>query len=195
MTTTVRRRSLAIALASGVLFAGAIAGCSSSSSKASGSSTTTAAGASATAAADSAADCPFTGVTTPSSGGTTASATVSLIDVKTSKQGCADNLQFQLSAATSWKFAYATGPILDFTGAPVPTSSPQNLVLTLTNAEWSGAGSTPIKLAAGGLDYVTSINVIEGPSKTTLVVMGLNEQVQYVASDSKAPAYVSLGLG
>jgi hypothetical protein len=194
MTTSALRRTAALALASGLLFAGALTGCSSSSSKASGTSTTTAVGASTTAA-NSAADCPFTGVLTPSSGGTTAAGGASLTTVNTSKEGCADNLQFQLSAATSWKFAYATGPILDFTGAPVPTSSPQNLVLTLNNTTWTGAGSTPIKLAAGGLDYVNSINVIEGPSKSTLVVLGMDEQVEYVASDSKAPAYVSLGLG
>ncbi len=195
MITTALRRTFAITVASSLLFAGALAGCSSSSSNASSSSTTAAGGSSTTAAANSAADCPFSGVTTPSSGGTAAGSEVSLSAVNTSKQGCADNLQFQLSAATAWKFAYATGPILDFTGAPVPTSAPQNLVLTLTNTTWSGAGSTPIKLAAGGLDYVTSINVIEGPGNTTLVVMGLNEQVQYVASDSKVPSYVSLGLG
>ncbi len=194
MTSSNLRRSLAAALVSSFLLAGALTGCSSSSSKASETSTTKA-GDSTTTAAPSAADCAFTGATTPSSGGTASSSTVSLSDVKTSKQGCADNLQFQLSGATSWKFAYATGPILDFTGAPVPTSAPQNLVLTLNNSEWTGAGSTPIKLAAGGLDYVTSVNVIEGPSKTTLVIMGMNAQVEYVASDSKTPAYVSLGLG
>ena len=195
MTITALRRTATITLASGLLLAGALTGCSSSSSNASSASTTAAAGASTTAAASSAADCPFSGVTTPSSGGTASSATVSLSAVNTSKQGCADNLQFQLSAATAWKFAYATGPILDFTGAPVPTSAPQNLVLTLTNTTWTGAGSTPIKLAAGGLDYVSSINVIEGPSNTTLVVLGMSAQVEYVASDSKNPAYVSLGLG
>ena len=179
------------ALSTSLLLAASITACSSSSSS---SSSTTAAGVTTTQA--SAADCPFTGVTTPSSGGTAASSKVSLTGVTTSKQGCADNLQFALSpSVVAWSIAYATGPILDFAGATVPTSAPVNLVLTLENTEWTGAGATPLKLASGGLDYVTSINIIEGPSTSVLVVRGMNQQVQYVASDSKAPAYVSLGLG
>lgn len=187
MIITGLRRHLVIAL----LCTAVLAGCSSSSSSSSSSASTTAAADSTTTTVD----CPFTGVTTPTSGGTASASEVTLSTVTTSKQGCADNLQFPLSGMTSWKIAYATGPIAGATGAPITTTAPQNLVLTLTNTTWSGAGSTPLKLAVGGLDYITSVNVADGPGNTLLVIMGMNTQVEYMASDSKTPAYVSLGLG
>lgn len=168
-----------------------IAACSSSSSSNSTTSTTASSGQQVTDT-----ECPFTGTVGTSSGGKAGTAS-NLTSIVPSKQGCADNLQLKLSGAVgSWSIAYATGPVTDATGATVATQGAATLVVTMPQGTWSGSPAAPTTVLPVQLDYVKSINVVNGPSGNLLVVFGLSAKKPYVASDSpETPGYITLGIG
>lgn len=182
------RRTLIASAAVVALFV-PVAACSSDSSSNS-TSTTVSSGEQITDTA-----CPFTGTVGTSSGGKsgTSSALGSIVN---SKQGCEDNIQLKMgSSVGAWTAAYATGPVLDASGATVATQGSAALVITLQQGTWSGSPAAPTTVLPVQLDYVKSINVVNGPNGTLLVVFGLSTKKPYQASDSQTPAYISLGIG
>lgn len=149
-----------------------------------------------TGAQVNASGCPFTGTLQTTTGGKSSVAAPVLDAVTTAKEGCVDNVQLKFSTGVgSWTAAYATGPVLDASGVAVTTSGAANLVVTIPGATWSGGGTTPATVLPVSLDYVKSINVVNGPGNALLVVFGITAQKPYVASDSQDPAYISLGIG
>lgn len=168
-----------------------LAACSGSSTSGSSTSTTASSGEQITDTA-----CPFTGTVGTSSGGKAGTAST-LSSIVPSKQGCADNLQLKLTGAVgAWTVAYATGAVTDATGATVATQGAATLVVTLQQGSWSGSPAAPTTVLPVQLDYVKSINVVNGPGGTLLVVFGLSAKKPYQASDSaQTPGYISLGIG
>ena len=161
-------RTLVAALALLLALLGLAAACSSDSSDGSE-------GASSDGTA-SAGDCPFSGTTGPTSGGSAEVAAPDLTGLDLSKQGCIDSIQLDFADGVGeWSVAYASGPVTDASGADVELSGAENLVVTLTGATYKG--DTP------------------SSPESLLVVLGLDSQLDYEASDSETPAYVSLGLG
>ena len=182
------RRTLTASAAVVALFV-PVAACSSDSSSNS-TSTTASSGAQITDTT-----CPFTGTVGTSSGGKSG-ASSALGSIVNSKQGCVDNIQLKMgSTVGAWTAAYATGPVLDASGATVATQGSAALVITLQQGTWSGSPAAPTTVLPVQLDYVKSINVVNGPSGTLLVVFGLSMKKPYQASDSQTPAYISLGIG
>jgi hypothetical protein len=188
----VKNRLALIASAAVVALVLPLAACSSSSS--SGGSNN---GADvSTGAQVNAAGCPFTGTIQTTTGGKSSVAAPVLNAVTTAKEGCVDNVQLKFSGGVgSWTAAYATGPVLDSTGKAVATSGAASLVITIPGATWTGGGTTPATVLPVSLDYVQSINVVNGPNNALLVVFGITAQKPYDASDSQDPAYISLGIG
>ncbi|MEX1217517.1 MAG: hypothetical protein WEA11_03225 [Acidimicrobiales bacterium] len=183
------RQTLAIT-ATAIALLGPIAACSSDSSSNSTTSTTVTSGDQITDA-----ECPFTGTVATSSGGK-AGTTSALGSIVNAKDGCADNIQLNLGASVgAWTAAYATGPVVDGTGATVATQGAATLVITLAEGTWSGIPAAPTTVLPVQLDYVKSINVVNGSNGSLLVVFGLSTQKPYVASDSQNPAYITLGIG
>jgi len=167
-----------------------LAACSSDSSSSDSTSTTVSSGEQVTDTA-----CPFTGTVGTSSGGKSG-ASSALGSIVNSKQGCEDNIQLKMgSTVGAWTAAYATGPVLDASGATVATQGSAALVITLQQGTWSGSPAAPTTVLPVQLDYVKSINVVNGPNGTLLVVFGLSTKKPYQASDSQTPAYISLGIG
>jgi len=182
------RRTL-IAAAAVALFVPVVA-CSSDSSSNSSTSTTVTSGEQVTDTA-----CPFTGTVGTTSGGKAGTASA-LGSISTSKDGCVDNIQLKMgSGVGAWSAAYATGPVVDASGATVAAQGQATLVVTLQQGSWSGSPAAPTTVLPVQLDYVKSINVVNGPSGSLLVVFGLSAKKPYQASDSQNPAYVSLGIG
>ncbi len=183
------RRTLLVATAAVALFV-PIAACSSDSSSSSTTSTTVTSGQQVTDTA-----CPFTGTVGTTSGGKAGSQS-SLGTITTSKEGCVDNLQLKMgSVVGAWSAAYATGPVVDGKGNTVAAQGNATLVVTLEAGTWSGTPAAPTTVLPVQLDYVKSINVVNGPGASVLVVLGLSEKKPYQASDSQNPAYISLGIG
>ena len=183
------RRTLLSATAALALFV-PIAACSSDSSSSSTTSTTVTSGDQVTDTA-----CPFTGTVGTTSGGT-AGAQSALGSITTSKQGCVDNLQLKMgSVVGAWTAAYATSPVVDGKGNTVAAQGAATLVITLESGTWTGSPAAPTTVLPVQLDYVKSINVVNGPGTSVLVVFGLSEKKPYQASDSQNPAYISLGIG
>lgn len=183
------RRTL-IATAAAVALFVPVAACSSDSSSNSSTSTTVTSGDQVTDTA-----CPFTGTLGTTSGGKAGTASA-LGSIVTSKEGCVDNIQLKMgSGVGAWTAAYATGPVLDASGATVAAQGDATLVVTLQQGSWSGTPAAPTTVLPVQLDYVKSINVVNGPSGSLLVVFGLSAKKPYQASDSQNPAYVSLGIG
>ena len=167
-----------------------IAACSSDSSSSSTTSTTVSSGDQITDTA-----CPFTGTIETSSGGN-AGTPSALGSITTSKEGCVDNIQLKLGSATgAWTAAYATGPVVDASGATVATQGAATLVITLAEGTWTGTPAAPTTVLPLQLDYVESINVVAGANGSLLVAFGLSVKKPYQASDSQNPAYISLGIG
>lgn len=183
------RRTLIATAAAVALFVPVVA-CSSDSSSNSSTSTTVTSGDQVTDTA-----CPFTGTVGTTSGGNAGTASA-LGSVVTSKEGCVDNIQLKMgSGVGAWTAAYATGPVVDASGATVAAQGAATLVVTLQQGSWSGTPAAPTTVLPVQLDYVKSINVVNGPSGSLLVVFGLSAKKPYQASDSQNPAYVSLGIG
>ena len=183
------RRTL-IATAAAVALFVPVAACSSDSSSNGSTSTTVTSGDQVTDTA-----CPFTGTLGTTSGGKAGTASA-LGSIVTSKEGCVDNIQLKMgSGVGAWTAAYATGPVLDASGATVAAQGDATLVVTLQQGSWSGTPAAPTTVLPVQLDYVKSINVVNGPSGSLLVVFGLSAKKPYQASDSQNPAYVSLGIG
>lgn len=168
-----------------------LAACSSDSSSNSSTSTTASSGQQVTDT-----DCPFTGTVGTSSGGKAGTASA-VTTIAPSKQGCADNLQIKMSGGVgAWTAAYATAPVTDGTGATVATQGTATLVITLQQGVWSGTPGAPTTVLPVQLDYVKSINVVNGANNTLLIVFGLASQKPYQASDSpETPGYITLGIG
>lgn len=168
-----------------------IAACSSGSSSTASTSTTASSGQQVTDT-----QCPFTGTVGTSSGGKAGTAS-NLSSIVPSKQGCVDNLQLKLTGGVgAWTIAYATGPVTDATGATVATQGSAALVVTLQQGTWSGSPGAPTTVLPVQLDYVQSINVVNGSGGSLLVVFGLSAKKPYQASDSpESPGYISLGIG
>lgn len=183
-----RRTFIAATAAAALLLP--IAACSSDSSSSSTTSTTVTSGDQVTDT-----ECPFTGTVGTTSGGKAASQS-SLGSITTSKQGCVDNLQLKMgSVVGAWTAAYATGPVVDGKGNTVASQGSATLVVTLEAGIWNGTPAAPTTVLPVELDYVKSINVVNGPGASVLVVFGLSEKKPYQASDSQNPAYISLGIG
>ena len=183
-------RRTVIATAPAVALFLPIAACSSDSSSNSTTSTTASSGDQITDTA-----CPFTGTLQTSTGGK-AGTPSALGSITTSKEGCVDNIQLKLGNATgAWTAAYATGPVVDASGATVATQGAAALVFTLAEGTWTGTPAAPTTVLPVQLDYVESINVVAGPNGSLLVVFGLSAKKPYQASDSQTPAYISLGIG
>lgn len=183
------RRTLIATAAAVALFVPVVA-CSSDSSSNSSTSTTVTSGEQVTDTA-----CPFTGTVGTTSGGKAGTASA-LGSIVTSKEGCVDNIQLKMgSGVGAWSAAYATGPVVDASGATVAAQGEATLVVTLQQGSWSGTPAAPTTVLPVQLDYVKSINVVNGPSGSLLVVFGLSAKKPYQASDSQNPAYVSLGIG
>ena len=183
------RRTLIASAAVVALFV-PVAACSSDSSSSDSTSTTVSSGEQITDPA-----CPFTGTVGTSSGGKSG-ASSALGSIVNSKQGCVDNIQLKMgSTVGAWTAAYASGPVLDASGATVATQGSAALVITLQQGTWSGSPAAPTTVLPVQLDYVKSINVVNGPNGTLLVVFGLSTKKPYQASDSQTPAYISLGIG
>jgi hypothetical protein len=167
-----------------------LAACSSDDSSSS-TSTTVSTGPTVTDAT-----CPFTGTVSQTSGGATSVATTPVTGVTTSKEGCVDNIQLTMSSGVgAWTASYATGGVKDASGATVNTGGSAALVISITGGQWKGNGQTPTTVLPVQLDYVESINVVNGPNNALLIVFGLDKQRPYQASDSSNPAYISLGIG
>lgn len=183
------RRSLIAAAAAAALFV-PIAACSSGSSSSSSTSTTVTSGEQVTDT-----ECPFTGTVGSTSGGKSGTSS-SLGSIVNSKQGCVDSMQLNLgSSVGAWTIAYATGPVIDGSGATVAAQGTATLVVTLQQGSWTGNPAAPTTVLPVQLDYVESINVVSGPGGSLLVVLGLSSKKPYQASDSQNPAYISLGIG
>lgn len=183
-------RQTLIATAAAVALFVPVAACSSDSSSSSSTSTTASSGQQVTDTT-----CPFTGTVGSSSGGK-AGTTSALGSVTTSKEGCVDNIQLKMgSGVGSWTAAYATAPVVDATGKTVAAQGAATLVITLQSGTWSGTPAAPTTVLPVQLDYVKSIDVVNGPNSSLLVVLGLSAQKPYAASDSQSPAYISLGIG
>ncbi len=183
------RRTL-IATAAAVALFLPIAACSSGSSSSSTTSTTVTSGDQVTDTA-----CPFTGTVGSTSGGKSGSQS-SLGSIVTSKEGCVDNIQLKMgSVVGAWTAAYATGPVVDGKGNTVAAQGAATLVVTIEAGIWNGTPAAPTTVLPVQLDYVKSINVVNGPGSSVLVVFGLSAKKPYQASDSQNPAYISLGIG
>lgn len=167
-----------------------LAACSSDSSTSS-TSTTASSGPQETDA-----NCPFTGTTGQSSGGKAGTATA-LSTITTSKEGCVDNIQLQMTGGVgAWTVAYATGPVTDASGSTIAAQGSASLVVTIQSGTWSGSPAAPTTVLPIQLNYVQSINVANGPGGTLLVVFGMSAKKPYQASDSaQTPGYISLGIG
>ena len=183
------RRTLIAAAAAAALFV-PIAACSSDSSTSGSTSTTVESGSQVTDT-----ECPFTGTVGTTSGGKSGAAS-SLSSIVNSKQGCVDSIQLNLgSGVGGWSIAYATGPVVDGSGATVAAQGTATLVVTLQQGSWTGSPAAPTTVLPVQLDYVESINVVSGPNGSLLVVFGLSSKKPYQASDSQTPSYISLGIG
>ena len=183
-------RQTLIATAAVVALFVPVVACSSSSSSNSTTSTTASSGEQVTDTA-----CPFTGTVGSSSGGKAGTASA-LGSITTSKEGCVDNIQLKMGTGVgSWTAAYATGPVVDASGKTVASQGAATLVVTLQSGSWSGTPAAPTTVLPVQLDYVKSIDVVNGPGSSLLVVFGLSAQKPYQASDSQNPAYISLGIG
>lgn len=184
----IRRPFIAAALAAALLVP--VAACSSGSSSSGSTSTTVTSGDQVTDT-----QCPFTGTVGTTSGGKSSSQS-SLGAITTSKQGCVDNIQLKMgSVVGGWSVAYATGPVLDGKGNTVAAQGAATLVVTIESGIWNGTPAVPTTVLPVQLDYVKSINVVNGPGASVLVVFGLSAKKPYQASDSQNPAYISLGIG
>lgn len=183
------RRTLIAAAAAAALFV-SVTACSSSSSTSGSTSTTV------STSGDQVTDteCPFTGTVGTTSGGKSGVSSA-LASIVNSKQGCVDSIQLNLGSVGSWSVAYATGPVVDGSGATVSTQGTATLVVTLAPGSWTGSPAAPTTVPPVQLDYVESINVVSGPNNSLLVVFGLSSKKPYQASDSQTPAYISLGIG
>ncbi len=183
------RRTLIVVAASAALLI-SVAACSSGSSSGSSTSTTVTSGDQVTDT-----ECPFTGTVGTTSGGKAGSQS-SLGSITTSKQGCVDNLQLKMgSVVGAWSVAYANGPVVDGKGNTVAAQGAATLVVTIEAGIWNGTPAAPTTVLPVQLDYVKSINVVNGPGASVLVVFGLSAKKPYQASDSQNPAYISLGIG
>lgn len=183
------RRTLIVVAATAALLI-SVAACSSGSSSGSTTSTTVTSGDQVTDT-----ECPFTGTVGTTSGGKAGSQS-SLGSITTSKQGCVDNLQLKMgSVVGAWSAAYANGPVVDGKGNTVAAQGAATLVVTIEAGIWNGTPAAPTTVLPVQLDYVKSINVVNGPGASVLVVFGLSAKKPYQASDSQNPAYISLGIG
>jgi hypothetical protein len=144
-----------------------------------------------------ASSCPFTGGTTPTSGGVDSGPTT-VTDVKPSKDGCIDDIQFDFASVTpKWSASYTTGAIQDASGAPVAVPSGTNLVLSFENTTAGQAGSAgaPVTVPTTNLDYVKQITAVSGAGGSLQYVVSLDEQHDYLVSSAEEPAYVTLAFG
>lgn len=140
--------------------------------------------------------CPFTGTVSQTSGGSSSVSASPVTGVSTTKEGCVDNIQITMSSGVgAWTASYATGAVKDANGTTVNTGGSAALVISITGGEWKGNSQTPTTVLPVQLDYVKSINVVNGPNNSLLIVFGLDKQRPYAASDSANPAYISLGIG
>jgi hypothetical protein len=186
------KNRLAVIATVAVALAISLAACSSSGSSGGSDSDSNV----STGAQVNASGCPFTGTLQTTTGGKSTVTAPTVDAVTTSKEGCVDNVQLKFSTGVgSWTAAYATGPVLDATGKAVASQGAASLVITIPGAKWTGSGTPPATVLPVSLDYVQSINVVDGPNNALLIVFGITAQKPYDATDSQDPAYISLGIG
>lgn len=143
------------------------------------------------------ASCPFTGQTTPLNTESDQVEAVTLEAVKAARDDCIDSFRFDLSkGGNNWAVGYASGPITDAAGAEIPLSAPVTLVVSMNSTSYDGAtGNEPVPIPTEGLQFVTSVQVVRGGGGFLQVLIGLEEQRQFVASSSDDPGSISLSIG
>jgi hypothetical protein len=144
------------------------------------------------------ADCPFSGVTTPSQGGGSSSGAV-IASLTPSVAGCIDNVTVDFKTPPpAWSVAYSNGPFVDSkTGTTVSVPGPAHLVVTLTGTTYPNmpGGTTPATIPPAKNNYVTGINIITGANGALEFIISLPSQLQYVTSQSNTPSNFVLSIG
>lgn len=140
--------------------------------------------------------CPFSGDVVRATGGNPDIIDAKVTKIVTSRQDCIDSFQLDFTGGVpSWNVAYTTGPVTDVTGGEVNVpGAVATLAISLNGASY-GPGGLPATLPTDGLAFVTGILVLDQGPGSVLVLIGLDDKKQFVASNSEDPAYLSLSIG